>query len=366
MDGRIRERLNDLATDAPSGRLVPPIVVRRARRRVARNVTACVLALGLLAVGFAVGVRTLTNSSTLPASKPSSGPTGTTRLSVSSPSVNVPATQAFTDTGIAISQHEVFSVTATGTASYSTGHNVGPQGVGFKKFACTHAQSIAAFTAPGLRCWSLIGRIGTRGVVFYVGPSSHVEAPVAGELFLGFNESFYGDNSGAFTATISQALTNGSFEQPVLPAGTWSTECGTAIPDWVIGGGCVDLSTGGSASGKQWIDLNDSEGAPPGSMTQTLPLSAGTYGLRFAFAGNTSERCGGQGIKTLALLIDGHQIGRWSIDTTGPSLRLAWVKAHKNFTVSSPGQATSIEFLSTTHDNCAGPAIDSVRLVKLG
>jgi hypothetical protein len=117
----------------------------------------------------------------------------------------VPATQAFTDTGIRISQGEVFSVTATGIASHRPGFTVGPQGVAFNEGTCAKAQSGSTFTAPGLRCWSLIGRIGTSGVIFYVGPSFHLEAPFAGELFLGFNDSYDRDNSGAFSATISAA-----------------------------------------------------------------------------------------------------------------------------------------------------------------
>ena len=208
MESRIRERLQDLATDAPSGPLVPPTVVRRARLRVARNVAVGTLALGLLGVGLVAGVRTLTNSSSQPAGKPP-GPTGTTGLKVSSPPVRVPATQPFTDTGITISQGEVFSVAATGTASHRPGFSVGPQGVAFDEGTCAEAQSRRRFTAPGLPCWSLIGRIGTSGVMFYVGPSFQVQAPVAGELFLGFNDSIYSDNSGAFTATIGPAPTNG-------------------------------------------------------------------------------------------------------------------------------------------------------------
>jgi len=282
----------------------------------------------------------------------------------SGPVVRVPATQAFTSTGITLTKGEVFSVDATGTPSYRPGSTAGPKGVAFKKGTCAAAQSAHHFTAPGLRCWSLIGRIGTTGVIFYVGPSFHLQAPVAGALYFGFNDSIYSDNSGAFVAAINPALSNGSFEQPVLPAGTWSTECGTAIPAWVIGGGCVDLNTGGAATGNQWIDLNDSESSPPGSMTQALPLSAGTYSLHFAFSGNSTGACGGQGIKTMTLLVDGRQIGTYSFDTSGGQSN--WIQEHPDFTVSSRKQPTTIEFLSTTQENCAGPAIDSVLLVDLG
>jgi len=363
MESRIRERLQDLATDAPSGSVAPPILLQRARHRAARTLAAGALALGLLALGLVAGVRTFANSSTQPASEPS-GPTRTPGLGVSD-TVSVSATQGFTDTGITISQGEVLSLAATGRVAYSSGHSVGPQGVGFKKPECSQAQSGSTFAGPGLPCWSLIGRIGARGQVFYVGPSLHIVSPAAGELFLGYNDNAYGGNSGAFSASISQAAANASFEQPVLAAGTSSTECGTSIPDWVIAG-CVNLNTGGADSGTQWIDLNANEASRRGSMTQILPLSTGTYSLHFAFAGNTSDACGGQGIKTMTLLIDGQQIGAWSVDTTGSGPNPAWVQEQKDFTVSGAGQPTSIEFHSTTHENCAGPAIDSVRLVKLG
>ena len=174
----------------------------------ARNVAVGAIALGLLAFGLVAGVRTLTDSPTLPAGKPAPRPTGTTGTTphVSGPTVRVRATQAFTGTGIRIRQGEVFSVVATGTASYRPGDTVGPGGVAFNQGTCAGAQSRHhnRFTAPGLACWSLIGRIGTGGVIFFIGPSFHVQAPVAGELFLGFNDSLYSDNSGGFRATISK------------------------------------------------------------------------------------------------------------------------------------------------------------------
>jgi hypothetical protein len=40
--------------------------------------------------------------------------------------------------------------------------------------------------------------------MFYVGSNFRVQVPVSGELFLGFNDSLYGDNSGAFRAVISR------------------------------------------------------------------------------------------------------------------------------------------------------------------
>ena len=51
-------------------------------------------------------------------------------------------------------------------------------------------------------CWSLIARIGT-GPPFEIGAAKSFRAPQAGQLFLGLNDNFVDDNTGAWQATIS-------------------------------------------------------------------------------------------------------------------------------------------------------------------
>jgi hypothetical protein len=44
---------------------------------------------------------------------------------------------------------------------------------------------------------------GTDRATFFVGKSDTLIAPATGELFLGYNDQFYGDNSKGFTVTIT-------------------------------------------------------------------------------------------------------------------------------------------------------------------
>jgi hypothetical protein len=123
--------------------------------------------------------------------------------------VSVPAAQPFTDTGIALTAGEHFSVSAAGTPCYHSGTGCyGPDGLTFRSstgdYACSFQQyTTNDFTAPGLNCWSLIGRIGDSGVIFQVGNTFKLTSPVSGELYLGANDNYYPDNSGAYTATIT-------------------------------------------------------------------------------------------------------------------------------------------------------------------
>jgi hypothetical protein len=121
--------------------------------------------------------------------------------------VTVASTQAFTDTGIALTSGETFSVSASGTVRWRrNGPLVGPAGYAFTNSVCAGNQygDSTGFTVTGLHCYSLIGRIGSTGVIFYVGPSGFsLTSPVAGELYLGFNDDLYTDNTGSFSATVT-------------------------------------------------------------------------------------------------------------------------------------------------------------------
>jgi hypothetical protein len=59
--------------------------------------------------------------------------------------------------------------------------------------------------APGLPCWSLIGRVGKDGSPFFVGSSSTLIGEDVGRLYLSVNDetSYFADNYGQWTATIT-------------------------------------------------------------------------------------------------------------------------------------------------------------------
>jgi hypothetical protein len=119
---------------------------------------------------------------------------------------------SFIDSGIALTLKEPFSITATGKAKWTlTSRSTGPNGYRFSQsngvhtcgYDQYHPYKVPSFLAPGLNCWSLVGRIGTTGVIFFVGTSLKMRAPYSGELYLAFNDDYYPNNSGDFVATIA-------------------------------------------------------------------------------------------------------------------------------------------------------------------
>jgi hypothetical protein len=98
----------------------------------------------------------------------------------------------WTNTGFTLKAGLPVAITASGTANRGSG-STGPAGNGFP---CPQS-----CTGPGLSIGSLIGRIGT-GPVFVVGVGPTTVSG-DGTLYLAFNDGWYNDNSGFFTATIS-------------------------------------------------------------------------------------------------------------------------------------------------------------------
>jgi hypothetical protein len=140
----------------------------------------------------------------------SSGGTGT--ASTATTTVVVPATQAWTDTGIALRAGEPMSIIMSGTISWRLhpALTTGPEGEAFSQMNCGYGQYVQnppgskyQFQAYGLHCWAALFRIGPSGVPFPTGTSTSFTSPVSGELYLGVNDSYFPDNSGAFTATIT-------------------------------------------------------------------------------------------------------------------------------------------------------------------
>jgi hypothetical protein len=123
--------------------------------------------------------------------------------------VNVPANQEWTDTGIALTVGKKVTITASGMIQWGSGSpTVGPLGKTFSQNSCgeqtyKHQTEPPPFLAPGRNCYSMLFRIGTSGVPFQTGTKIAFVSPVAGELFLGVNDNYFPDNSGSWTAKIS-------------------------------------------------------------------------------------------------------------------------------------------------------------------
>ena len=140
----------------------------------------------------------------LPLGRNDAGPFTTT--------LSIPANQPWTDTSISVTAGQPVSISASGSIYVGALSNPSldyesPQGSGVV-FANGYGCSVNPGTrfphiAPGLACWSLIGKVGADGVPFQVGASVQLSAPASGELYLGVNDNVFGDNSGSWTATIT-------------------------------------------------------------------------------------------------------------------------------------------------------------------
>jgi hypothetical protein len=115
-------------------------------------------------------------------------------------SVVVPGTEQWTDTGIDLSIDDTVSIEADGEISPSerfvspSGPNGNADPAG-RKF---NVEGLEDVDHAGL-----IGRIGETGAPFLVGSQLLSKADTAGRLFLGINDGDVGNNSGAFTATVT-------------------------------------------------------------------------------------------------------------------------------------------------------------------
>jgi PA-IL-like protein len=115
------------------------------------------------------------------------------------PPLTVLGTQPWIDTGVDLAQGTVISINASGTVKIAgSGPGKSPAG----NSTCTADQS---FIAPGLACWSLIGRIGN-GPLFAVGTGATITAINPGVLWLGINDQAgsFGDNPGTWAASIKK------------------------------------------------------------------------------------------------------------------------------------------------------------------
>ena len=125
--------------------------------------------------------------------------------------VSVPGNQPWTDTGVALTQGEAVTISASGTIKWGSSSPLdSPVGRTFgqlngKAGTCGSVAYAGGspFPAPGVNCYSMLFKIGSSGIAFPTGKKISFTSPVAGELFLGVNDTFFGDNTGSWSATIT-------------------------------------------------------------------------------------------------------------------------------------------------------------------
>jgi Domain of unknown function (DUF5011) len=157
--------------------------------------------------------------------------------------VSVPANQAWTDTGIDLTLGSNVTITASGTIKIASSDP------GKTPAGAPECSAPSDFVAPGLPCWSLIGRIGG-GTPFYVGTAMGFSVTTSGRLFLGVNDNSFPDNTGSWTATVTVTVTSQAGQSPVI----------TLLGDnpLLLTQGCPLVGAGATASDPEDGDLTNS------------------------------------------------------------------------------------------------------------
>ena len=143
---------------------------------------------------------TQTADATQSASTPERTVAATGRPDAGPYSVQIPANQQWTETGVTCQDGDVLDITASGIILHNTsdpGSAVGPDGLTDPWFH--------QFNVPGLpdaNTASLIGSVGGTDDPFFVGSHKSYRCEHAGILFLGINDIGVANNSGAFVATV--------------------------------------------------------------------------------------------------------------------------------------------------------------------
>ncbi len=138
-----------------------------------------------------------------PALAAGTGPASTT--------IKVQPAKIYTDTGLSVKAGETVTVSAKGRIHFGGGKiaNLSPAGIprGPECAQISVAQPRdTPWPAIRLACWSLIAKVGIGpSAAIGVGDGDSFTAPTTGRLFLGVNDNFVDDNSGAWTAQITIA-----------------------------------------------------------------------------------------------------------------------------------------------------------------
>jgi hypothetical protein len=111
--------------------------------------------------------------------------------------VLVQANQAWNDAGLTVKKGDRVAFNTTGQISFAQGQTAGPDG---NPSLRQPNYPVAAMPVGGL-----IGRVGN-GTPFPIGSNAQpITMPNDGRLMLGVNDNEYGDNTGAFTVTVTKS-----------------------------------------------------------------------------------------------------------------------------------------------------------------
>jgi hypothetical protein len=123
--------------------------------------------------------------------------TGGSTGATASGDITVSSKEQWTPTGITVRRGEPLTINASGEIKIGGAGNptASPAGAG-----ATNPGN----PAPAVPTGALIGRIGN-GAPFLIGSQTQIQAPAAGQLFLGINDSYLQDNDGTFQVHVQRS-----------------------------------------------------------------------------------------------------------------------------------------------------------------
>ena len=161
--------------------------------------------------------------------------------------------------------------------------------------------------------------------------------------------------------TSNAAVSNGSFEEPVVhvPYQVFST--GESIGGWVVEAGTIEIvgTYWPAAAGRQSVDLSGIFDLI-GTIYQDIPTIPGQdYTVRFAFAGNPEDGA----TKQMKVFWNNGEIADLTVDTAGRSLTdMGWTYYSYKVTATSTMSRLTFQSLTLTF---LGPVIDDVSVTPL-
>jgi hypothetical protein len=108
----------------------------------------------------------------------------------------VPAQQAWTPTGITVGRGDRLTINASGQIKFAAANEATATPNGSNERSPDNP-------LPNVPTGALIGRIGN-GQPFAIGAQTQIQAPAAGQLFLGINDTHMPDNSGSYNVEIQR------------------------------------------------------------------------------------------------------------------------------------------------------------------
>ena len=223
--------------------------------------------------------------------------------------VHIVLTQPWTHTGISVTAGERLTIHASGTMNWYTGGcptpgacTSNPDGVAWSQCSAI----TPGILAPGINCWSLIGRIGG-GPPFAVGTSLTLTAAASGALDLGVNDNNYVDNTGSWVATVTSGPPPFTIVSPTAgQAFILSETNGTATP-------LVPFQADGTAGAVSWTAVLEYQTSgmrpnPPFQLTRTFHTVAG---------GRADQTYASQGGKVTVTAQAGAQTRQATFEITG-------------------------------------------------